>query len=172
MNTWFGNNLKKIQNSLLMFAPLKNKKLKFGKIAGLATALFGVFVWQTVGAVNAPATGLLPPAQTDNQALLEVQSNTPAPLDAAVPTTGAVNSSSADINVNVNGQDVAIPSEGSVHKVINDGNGTTTIDVNVQNNSSGSSNNRSYVHSNLNINSSSNTSVRQGVDQDFWGGDM
>ncbi len=171
MNTWFGNNLKKIQNSLLRFALLKNKKLKFGGIAGLAAALFGVFVWQAVGAVNAPATGLLP-AHIDNQASLEVQSNTPAPLDAAVPATGAANSSSADVNVNVNGQDVAVPSEGSVHKVVNDGNGTTTIDVNVQSNSSGSSSNRSYVRSNLNINSSSSTRVQQDVDQDFWGGDM
>ncbi len=170
MSNWFNNNLKKNLNGLLSFDRLKNKKLKFGGIAGLVAALFGVWLWQTAAAGNAPVTGLLP-ARADNQPSLKVQNNTPPPLETAVPGANASNSSSTDVSVNVNGQNVVVPSEGSFHKVINDANGTTTIDVNVQNKSSGSSGDGNYTRSNLSVNSNSNTSVHQDVNQEVWGGD-
>lgn len=63
-----------------------------------------------------------------------------------------------NVNVNVNGQDVPVPANGSVHKEINDSNGNTSLDINVQNNNSGESQNNLYGGSSVNVYSNTNSS--------------
>lgn len=58
-------------------------------------------------------------------------------------------------NVQVNGDTIPVPNNGSVHKEISTGSGNASIDVSVQSN--GSSNSASSSSVNLNVNSSSST---------------
>lgn len=64
--------------------------------------------------------------------------------------------------VYINGQQVPTPQTGTVHKVIQDNNGTTTVDISVDANSSGDTSTSSFTNIELNstteLNSSSESS--------------
>lgn len=62
-------------------------------------------------------------------------------------------SSPIKTSVNINGRQVPVPQTGTTHKVIQDDNGTTTVDISVDNNSAGSTSNNSST--NIQFNSTS-----------------
>jgi len=139
---------------------IKNRKLTIST-ASLFTAILGIWTWQALASSAGPAATSLP-SQAGNRVELNTQSNLLSPADNGASAGSASNSSSTDINININGQDVALPQDGSVHKVIKDANGTTTIDVNVDSSSSStgtSSNSNSIV-------------IKQKIDQQSSGGTM
>jgi hypothetical protein len=59
--------------------------------------------------------------------------------------------------VEVNGQSIPVPADGSTHRVIENENGKTTVDINVDSDTSGTSNVRAST--NVNLRSSSSTDV-------------
>lgn len=84
--------------------------------------------------------------------------NLPAPLDTSVLESINSDTVSAPVvqtSLRVNGDNVPIPDNGSVHKEISTGSGNASIDVNVQSN--GSTNSESSSSIDLNVNSSSST---------------
>ncbi len=92
------------------------------------------------GVKTTPPAVLVPVRSDTSIMTTEVQSatiNQPAP---------AVNT-----RVHVNGQQVSVPKTGTVHKVIKDDNGVTTVDVSINANSSGSS--TSYSSTNIELDS-------------------
>jgi hypothetical protein len=64
-------------------------------------------------------------------------------------------SSSKSTSVTVNNQPVAVPENGTVHKVIQSSDGTTKVDISVNSNSSTSTNTNSSTNLNVNTNTSS-----------------
>lgn len=67
--------------------------------------------------------------------------------------------SSAETELKVNSQPIDIPSNGTIHKVIQDNNGTTTVDVSVDSNTSGSSSSSTSTSVEVNSNSESKTNI-------------
>lgn len=66
------------------------------------------------------------------------------------------NSSPAGV-VEVDGQSIPVPTDGSTHQVIQNENGKTTVDINVESDTSGTSKSRSST--NINLRSSSSTDL-------------
>jgi hypothetical protein len=89
------------------------------------------------------------PSSSTNQSTTStsLQATTNVPGDGSAPQT----------SVKINGESVPVPSNGEVHRVIQDDNGTTTLNMSVK---SGTSSNRSHSSSSININSSSNASIQ------------
>lgn len=84
--------------------------------------------------------------------------NLTSSLDTSVLQTvssDAATNPALHTNVQINGNNVPVPSNGSVHKEISTGNGNASFDVSIQ--SSGSSNANSSSSLDLNVSSSSNT---------------
>jgi hypothetical protein len=102
----------------------------------------------------------------DDSNLNVLKDATPLPQDTTTSLDANVLQNSIDndtatapvtqTNVQVNGNNVPVPNNGSVHKEISTGSGNASIDVSVQSN--GSSNTESSSSIDLNINSSSSTS--------------
>lgn len=67
--------------------------------------------------------------------------------------------SSGNTELKVNSQPIDIPTNGTTHKVIQDSNGTTTIDVSVDSNTSGSSSNNTSTSVEVNSNSEANIKI-------------
>ena len=65
--------------------------------------------------------------------------------------------------VSLNGQQVPVPQTGTTHRVIQDNNGTTTVDISIDNNSSGSTSNNSSTNVQLNSTSEIDSSVESGT---------
>jgi hypothetical protein len=84
---------------------------------------------------------------TQSTTSTSLQATTNVPGDGSAPQT----------SVKINGESVPVPPNGEVHRVIQDNNGTTTLNMSVN---SGSSSNRSHSSSSININSSSNANVQ------------
>ena len=76
-------------------------------------------------------------------------------IDLKINSNTSNNSTQTDVQVD--GQSIPIPSDGSTHQVIEDENGKTTIDINVDSDNSGSSRVRSST--NVNLRSSSSVDV-------------
>lgn len=121
-------------------------------VIALAVAPTAAFALDSFGSQDTPATSLdtsfSTSATTSNSLPVE-----PTSLETTVNTNSSGNNSSTQVTVN--GQEVTVPENGSVHKTIADDNGKTTVDVtstrtgtasNVQINSF-SSNVSSSVHS-------------------------
>ncbi len=100
-------------------------------------------------------------AAVDNAPVLE--DTTPAPavaLAATAGTSSANNNTQGNVSVSldVNGQPIAVPTNGSTHQVITDGNGQTTVNFSAQNTTSGNGRGgRSSTH--LNIHSSTTNTI-------------
>lgn len=121
--------------SLLIAAPV-------GVIAWLATVISG--------ANQQPQASVT----SDNESQTSLEAKSPQLPPEPSPETGAIHESQSTLRVEtvqpnanqppqttveVNGQAIDVPNQGSVHRVIQDANGTTTLDLSVDSNvSSGS----------------------------------
>lgn len=72
-------------------------------------------------------------------------------------TTSAGGGGQADASVTVNGHEVALPQNGSVHKTIQSGSGSTDLDVSVQRSSSTGSSASSSIDLNVSSNSTASS---------------
>lgn len=95
--------------------------------------------------ITAPATA--PGASVD--------SSSSDNIDLKINSNSSNNSTQTDVQVN--GQSIPVPTDGSTHQVIQDDNGKTTVDIDVDSDNSGSSSVRSST--NINLKSSSNIDV-------------
>lgn len=85
-----------------------------------------------------------------------------ASMDVKLETTPDVtNESTMKTNLTINSESVPIPENGSVHRVIQDDSGTTTLDVSVDSQTTGDSETNTTM--NLEINSHSSTEFGQNV---------
>lgn len=84
-------------------------------------------------------------------------------IDASLQVTQSDTSEApvVETKLNINSEPVVIPEEGTVHKVIQDGNGTTTVDVSVDSQTNGSSEKSTSM--NVQVNSSSQTELGTGT---------
>jgi len=89
-------------------------------------------------------------------------------IDATASASSSESNGQVDVNisssnnstqssVNLNGQSVAVPDQGSTHQVIEDANGRTTVDISVDSSTTGSSKTRSST--NLDVDSSTRSKV-------------
>ena len=63
----------------------------------------------------------------------------------------------AKAQVNINGQSIPVPQNGSIHKEINNADGKTTVDISIDSSSSGSSKSNSSM--NIDLNSTTSSSI-------------
>ncbi len=96
-----------------------------------------------------------------------------SPIESALPqdsesttstdinTTIQSDNNGIDATVRVNDQPVAVPESGSTHQVIEDANGTTSVDISVGSNSSGTSKSRSSINIDLDSSSRSQVDITQ-----------
>jgi len=82
------------------------------------------------------------------------QSNSGSNISASVQAGSDSNGTS--VNVSVNGEDMTVPPNGSLHKTVTDDGGTTTVNVNTS--TQGEANNRSTTRTTLNVRSHSSSS--------------
>lgn len=101
--------------------------------------------------LETPATPLSPEPQATEGDIHETQTS------LRVETVQPDASQAPQTSVEVNGQPVDVPSDGTVHKVIQDVNGTTTLDVS---SSSSSSSGGSRSSTNVDVNMSSRSTTR------------
>lgn len=109
---------------------------------------------------------------SEENIISEPQAVTEAPVDDSAPSSSAssvttdqvdlkINSSSSssshNTTVEVDGQSIPVPEDGSTHQIIQNDNGKTTIDINVDSDTSGTSKTRSST--NINLRSSSEVDV-------------
>ncbi|HEX7484035.1 MAG TPA: hypothetical protein VF281_02685 [Candidatus Saccharimonadales bacterium] len=87
-----------------------------------------------------------------------VQSSSSASSDDSLNVNISSSSNSTSSSVEVNGQTVTVPDQGSTHQVIEDVNGRTTVDISVDSNTSGSSKTRSST--NIDVDSSARSKVK------------
>ena len=176
MGDWFRTNLAENNDRLRrsvarsaflqsLTAKLRNQKLiAAGAISALA-AMFGIWAWQASTA-GGPAASVVAPADTDTQSQLSSQAST----ESGAPGGGSGgNDSNASVNINVNGQNIPVSQQGSTHKVIKNGNSTTTIDVSVDNQTSGDQQTSSSSSVIIDNGSDSSTTVHQNISQQTQG---
>jgi len=92
--------------------------------------------------INSSATTSLSSASSDDNLNVDISSS----------------NGSTESSVNVNGQSITVPDQGSTHQVIEDANGRTTVDISVDSNTSGSSKVRSSTD--IDVDSSSRSNVK------------
>jgi hypothetical protein len=86
----------------------------------------------------------------DSESSFEINAKPKTAAQTAHDPSAATTHSSSKTDVQVNGQSIAVPTNGQVHKVIKQEGGQTTVDI------SANSSNSSYS-TNININSSSSS---------------
>lgn len=111
--------------------------------------------------VNSSSTQTIVSAGNDTQPATNV-TTTPAGNQEA-PTMGK-----SSATVNINGQDVPVPDNGSVQKTIVSPDGKTTVNIDVQNSSTGetTNNSSSSTHVQVNTFSSSSSNSTSRTEQD------
>lgn len=117
---------------------------------------------------NLSASQLSPSASNNpvvGKAATPAASEQPPAAPAVLPPTGSTqrsptmsssNQSQSSTQVNINGQNIPVPSNGTVHRTIQDANGQTNVDISVSNSSSGT---ESSQHTGVNVESYSSSSV-------------
>jgi hypothetical protein len=163
------------QSWMALYAFLRSLKEKPARMAAAIAALVipsAALGWwyysfaMSLGAV----TPLRPAVESSDLRVPDPQAAPEAVSDSSTTTAPASSSDQADININsssnenssqtnveVNGQQVAVPDNGSTHQVIESENGKTTVDINVDSSTSGSSESRSST--NIKMRSSSNSDL-------------
>jgi hypothetical protein len=76
-----------------------------------------------------------------------------------VTQTGNAEEPAVETKLNINSEPVAIPEDGTVHKVIQDENGTTTLDITVDSQANGSSENSTSMNVEVNSSTQSESSI-------------
>lgn len=86
-------------------------------------------------------------------------------IDASLEVTQTDNTEApaVETKLNINSEPVVIPEDGTVHKVIQDENGTTTVDITVDSQANGSSENSTSM--NVEVNSSNQTESSIGTEE-------
>jgi cytoskeletal protein RodZ len=160
---------------IALYAYLRSLKEKPARMAAAIAALIipgAALGWwyysfaMSLGAV----TPLRPAVDSSDLQVPDPQSSPEAVSDSSTTTTPTSSPDQADVNINsssntnssqtnveVNGQQVVVPENGSTHQVIESENGKTTVDINVNSNTSGSSESRSST--NVKMRSSSNSDL-------------
>ncbi len=154
--------------------PLGSSKV-FGMLAVLLlpiTAL-GWWCYSFVLSVGAMAPLQSTGTSTSSMTIPERVTSSEANINSSISSTAAPNassdSSSVDVNisndfsqttVNVNGQSLPISDEGTTHKVIQNDNGQTTVDVSIDSDTTGTTSSRSSTNINLRSSSSSDVDIR------------
>lgn len=96
---------------------------------------------------------------------VEVPKSAPADstnsIDASLEVTQTNNAEepAVETKLNINSEPVVIPEDGTVHKVIQDENGTTTLDITVDSQANGSSENSTSMNVEVNSSTQSESSV-------------
>lgn len=132
--------------------------------------------WYYSFAMSLGAVSPLRPAVESSDLQVPDPQPSPAPVSDTQTTTAPVSSTDqADVNINsnsssntnssqtsveVNGQQIAVPDNGSTHQVIESENGKTTVDINVDSNTSGSSESRSSTSVKMRSSSNSDLNVK------------
>ena len=125
--------------------------LAFGLIA-IVSLVTGWYYVMAARQVSRTVTE--PVNQTQPTVAKPLPDSPPADVTTIQSVTTSGNKTQASTNVEVNGQQIKSPSNGSVHRVIQNPNGITTVDISADNNSSGSGSSSSSTHVNLKSSSS------------------
>jgi hypothetical protein len=160
-------------NSLSLYLRnLKDSPSKIVKLLAILTIPSAALGWwyyslaMSVGAVTPlrPVAELSSPQDTP---ISEPQNITETPVDESASSSSSTSTDQIDLKINsnssqtgvveVDGQSIPVPSDGSTHQVIQNDNGKTTIDINVDSDTSGTSKTRSST--NINLRSSSSTDL-------------
>lgn len=146
---------------------LRHKPLRAAGVAALAivpaAALVGWYYSFAMSVAN------ISPQNATTDASLEVTTSesikplevSEGDIDEVAPTQPPSSQSTPDettatTDVQVNGQSIPVPDEGSVHRVIKNKDGETTVDISVKSDTSGTS--RSHSSTNIQMNSSTDLS--------------
>lgn len=132
------------------------------------TALVGsAVIWASANHSNLSSVPVVAPAPSSAvfpYSVPKAVSDQPAPIQPAPSTSTATidshssaNSGKNESSVTVNGQNITVPSNGSIHKVISDGEGTVRVDI--QNQSSTQNGTTSYTNVQTNSSTSGSTST-------------
>lgn len=119
----------------------------------------------------AMSIGSVTPLQTTSESSEEIILSEPQNISEIQPDESTSSSSAStdqiDLKINnsssqtgvveVDGQSIPIPADGSTHQIIQNENGKTTVDINVESDTSGTSKSRSST--NINLRSSSSTDL-------------
>jgi cytoskeletal protein RodZ len=100
---------------------------------------------------DASGAELTPESQSSLESPSQISSSSSENIDVNIKND------SSNTSVEVDGQPVKVPEEGSSHQVIEDKDGKTTVDIQVDSNTSGT--NRTRSSTNINLRSSSNSDV-------------
>jgi hypothetical protein len=112
---------------------------------------------------------------TREEAPIDAQQQVETPKSAPTDSTNSIDASlevtqtdsteapAVETKLNINSEPVVIPEDGTVHKVIQDENGTTTVDITVDSQANGSSENSTSM--NVEVNSSNQTESSIGTEQ-------
>lgn len=132
--------------------------------AMLLLALLALLTSRVASEENAMT--ITPEPQSQPAAADSGQSSTSATQESSGGSSSSVSTStsasttvstdgSMDTNVTVNGEDIPVEPNGSVHRTIQDANGTTTVDVSSTSNGESSNSSSSSLNVNVSTNSSS-----------------
>ncbi len=142
-------------------------------------ALLAIFIipsaalgwWYYNFAMSVGATVPLSPLNDKSEIIIpesHVSADTPADT-SSVSNSGntstnkieaTISGDPAQTQVKVNDESISVPSNGSTHQVIQNDNGKTTVDINVDSNTSGSSSSRSSTDIKFRSSSSSNINIK------------
>ena len=171
-------------NAIAYLRTLKESPTKIARLLAILIIPSAALAWwyyslaMSVGAV----TPLRPAADlsSSEEVFISEPHNVPeAPADDSKESGSSSSSSSSistdqiDLKINsnssqtgvveVDGQSIPVPTDGSTHQVIQNENGKTTVDINVESDSSGTSKSRSSTNINLRSSSSSDVDIESEV---------
>ena len=123
-------------------------------------AFGSVFSWFYVSAARQQAQSVPTQSLQNLQSVLKpLQAQINTPIDTTIQSvTQSDGAGLTRTTVQVGEQQIQAPQTGSLHQVIQDPNGTTTVDISASNNSSGTSSASSAT--NVNLHSESSTVIR------------
>jgi hypothetical protein len=100
-----------------------------------------------------------------NTNLSEPASPVAEPADQSSSTSSGSDTSSKSTSVTVNNQPIEVPENGSVHKVIQSGDGKTEVNISVNSNSNGSTSTNTSTSTNLNVNTNTSSRITESHSQ-------
>lgn len=136
-----------------------------GMLAILFSIPFAALALSETHRLKPAATSQLPTPDWSQQPSGEVKVDNSHPLAPSVDSSSenranGTNNSDANLEVNVNGEQIKVPDNGSVHKVITDENGSTQTVIDIKSNESNTSTStRQSVKSEIKSTGGGNTSI-------------
>lgn len=165
------------------FRTLRHNPTKFARLLAifiLPSMALGWWYYSLAMSVGAVAPLRSSAGSSEEITIPDSQNAPAAPAVNDTLTTDATNSASSSvstdqINLNINsnaaqsstvevdGQSIPVPADGSTHQIIQNDNGKTTIDINVDSDTSGTSKTRSSTNINLRSSSSADLDIESEV---------